>query len=174
MDRQALVKKWTPSPLTLILLGLIAWLWFRPPAEVSDENLATPPWQVTLTDGRVLTSEMLKGKVVLVNFWATSCPGCIKEMPDLVKTWQKYHSRGLETIAVAMSYDPPEYVLQFAEKNGLPFIVAPDAGGAVAQAFGNVRVTPTTFVIDKQGQIIQQYVGEPDFTQLHTLIESAL
>ena len=118
--------------------------------------------------------DSLRSKMVLVNFWATSCPGCIKEMPDLVKTWQKYHSRGLETIAVAMSYDPPEYVRQFAEKNGLPFTVALDTGGAVAQAFGNVRVTPTTFVIDKQGQIIQQYVGEPDFTQLHTLIESAL
>jgi len=86
--------------------------------------------------------------VVLVNFWTTSCPGCIKEMPDLVKTWQKYHSRGLETIAVAMSYDPPEYVLQFAEKNGLPFTIALDTDGVVTQAFNNVRVTPTTFVIE--------------------------
>ena len=64
-------KKWTPSPPTLILLGLIAYLWFRPPAEVSEENRAAPPWQVTLTDGRALTSEAPKGRVVRVNFWVT-------------------------------------------------------------------------------------------------------
>ncbi|MDD5329887.1 MAG: TlpA disulfide reductase family protein [Sulfuricella sp.] len=127
----------------------------------------------TLT-GDKIALDSLRGKVVLVNFWATSCPGCIKEMPDLAKTYQKYHGRGLETIAVAMSYDPPEYVRQFAEKNRLPFTVALDAGGAAAQAFGNVSLTPTSFVIDKQGQIVQQYVGEPDFAKLHALIESLL
>ena len=139
-----------------------------------SQKPAAPQASFSTVGGEKLALDSLRGKVVLVNFWATSCPGCIKEMPDLVKTWQKYHSRGLETIAVAMSYDPPEYVRQFAEKNSLPFTVALDTGGEVAQAFGNVRVTPTTFVIDKQGQIIQQYVGEPDFVQLHALIESTL
>ena len=135
---------------------------------------AAPQVAFAALNGEKVALDSLRGKVVLVNFWATSCPGCIKEMPDLVKTYQKYHSRGLETIAVAMSYDPPEYVRQFAEKNGLPFTVALDTDGAVAQAFGNVRLTPTTFVIDKQGKIIQQYVGEPEFATLHALIESAL
>jgi peroxiredoxin len=151
--------------VVLILAGALAMLTQKP---------AAPQASFHTLGGEKLALDSLRGKVVLVNFWATSCPGCIKEMPDLVSTWQKYHSRGLETIAVAMSYDPPEYVRQFAEHNHLPFIVALDTSGAVAQAFGNVRVTPTTFVIDKQGQIIQQYVGEPDFAQLHALIESAL
>lgn len=151
--------------VVLALAGALAMLTQKP---------AAPQASFSTLGGEKLALDSLRGKVVLVNFWATSCPGCIKEMPDLVSTWQKYHSRGLETIAVAMSYDPPEYVRQFAEKNGLPFTVALDTSGAVAQAFGNVRVTPTTFVIDKQGQIIQQYVGEPDFAQLHALIESAL
>jgi peroxiredoxin len=150
----------------LALAGTLAMLLSQKPA--------APQTAFTALNGEKIALDSLRGKVVLVNFWATSCPGCIKEMPDLVKTWQKYHSRGLETIAVAMSYDPPEYVRQFAEKNGLPFTVALDTDGAVAQAFGNVRVTPTTWVIDKQGQIIQQYVGEPDFAKLHALIESAL
>ncbi|MDD5240913.1 MAG: TlpA disulfide reductase family protein [Sulfuricella sp.] len=135
---------------------------------------AAPQTAFTALSGEKTTLDSLRGKVVLVNFWATSCPGCIKEMPDLVKTWQKYHSRGLETIAVAMSYDPPEYVKQFAEKNGLPFTVALDADGTAAQSFGNVRLTPTTFIIDKQGKIIQQYLGEPDFAKLNALIEGAL
>ncbi|MCE5180716.1 MAG: TlpA family protein disulfide reductase [Betaproteobacteria bacterium] len=135
---------------------------------------AAPQAEFVELNGEKIALDSLRGKVVLVNFWATSCPGCIKEMPDLVKTWQKYHSRGLETIAVAMSYDPPEYVRQFAEKNRLPFTVALDASGAVAQAFGNVRLTPTTFIIDKQGNIIQQYLGEPDFAKLNAVIEGAL
>ena len=143
-------------------------------AMLLSQKPAAPQMAFTALAGEKIALDSLRGKVVLVNFWATSCPGCIKEMPDLVKTWQKYHSRGLETIAVAMSYDPPEYVRQFAEKNDLPFTVALDADGSVAQALGNVRVTPTTLVIDKQGQIIQQYVGEPDFAKLHALIEGAL
>jgi peroxiredoxin len=152
--------------LILALAGVLAMLLLQKPA--------APQATFPTLGGERVALDSLRGKVVLVNFWATSCSGCIKEMPDLVKTWQKYHSRGLETIAVAMSYDPPEYVRQFAGKNGLPFTVALDPDGAVAQAFGNVRVTPTTFVIDRQGQIIQHYVGEPDFAKLHALIESVL
>jgi len=124
--------------------------------------------------GQKLPLESLRGKVVMVNFWATSCPGCIKEMPELVNTYRKYHERGLETVAVAMSYDTPAYVKQFTERSGLPFTVALDADGSAAQAFGNVRLTPTTFVIDKQGHIVQQILGEPDFAKLHALLEQEL
>jgi peroxiredoxin len=160
------IKLLGSAVMALALAGALAMLLSQKPA--------APQMVFTALNGETISLESLRGKVVLVNFWATSCPGCIKEMPDLVKTWQKYHSRGLETIAVAMSYDTPEYVRQFAEKNNVPFTVALDTDGAVAQAFGNVRVTPTTLVIDKQGQIAQQYVGEPDFAKLHALIESAL
>ena len=160
------IKLLIAAVAVLALAGALAVLLTQKPA--------APQASFSTLGGEKLALDSLRGKVVLVNFWATSCPGCIKEMPDLVKTWQTYHSRGLETIAVAMSYDPPEYVRQFADKNALPFTIALDAGGAVAQAFGNVRLTPTTFVIDKQGKIVQQYVGEPDFGQLHALIESAL
>lgn len=135
---------------------------------------AAPPAVFTKLDGQKVALDGLRGKVVLVNFWATSCSGCVKEMPDLVKTWQKFHERGLETIAVAMSYDPPEYVREFAAKNGLPFTVALDVDGVAAQVFGNVRLTPTSFVIDRQGKIVQQYVGEPDFARLDALIEGLL
>jgi len=159
-------KRLVAAVVALLLAGALVLLFSQKPA--------APPAAFTTLKGERIALDSLRGKVVLVNFWATSCPGCIKEMPELVNIHQKYHSRGLETIAVAMSYDPPEYVKLFAEKNGLPFIVALDVGGAAAQAFGDVRLTPTAFVIDKQGKIIQQYVGEPDFDQLHALIEGAL
>jgi Thiol-disulfide isomerase and thioredoxins len=77
------LKKLTPSPVTLLLLGLIVYVWFRPPAWVSDEQRPVPNVQMMLTDGRVVSMESLRGKVVLVNFWATWCPYCRHEMPDM-------------------------------------------------------------------------------------------
>ena len=133
-----------------------------------------PQLAFTTLEGKQLALDSLRGKVVLVNFWATSCPGCIKEMPDLVKTWQKYHSRGLETIAVAMSYDPPEYVQNYVRQRGLPFTVALDGSGGAAKAFNQVKLTPTTFVIDQQGHIIQQTIGDLDFSKLDMLLEQQL
>ncbi|MGB8338958.1 MAG: TlpA disulfide reductase family protein [Burkholderiales bacterium] len=118
--------------------------------------------------------EKLKGKVVLVNFWATDCSSCIAEMPDLIKTHNKYQPQGLETIAVAMSYDPPNYVVAYAEKNKLPFFVSLDFSGEHARAFNNVKLTPTTYIINRQGHIIQRLVGELDFPKLHALIENEL
>ncbi|RBH44323.1 TlpA family protein disulfide reductase, partial [Pseudomonas sp. MWU13-2860] len=75
----------------------------------------TPAPQVSYTSlsGQTASTESLKGKVVLVNFWANSCPGCVEEMPEIKKMHQEFAGKGLETIAVALSYDPPNYVKSF-------------------------------------------------------------
>ena len=143
-------------------------------AKALSHKPMAPAVSFTSIKGEKIPLDSLRGKVVLVNFWATSCPGCITEMPQLVSTHEKYHAQGYETIAVAMSYDPPNYVLTFTEKNALPFVVSLDLNGEIAQAFGNVKLTPTSFLIDKQGNIIQQTVGELDFAKLHILIEEKL
>ncbi|MFN7196665.1 MAG: TlpA disulfide reductase family protein, partial [Hylemonella sp.] len=116
----------------------------------------------------------LRGRVVLVNFWATTCTTCVAEMPQLVATHEKFHARGYETLAVAMSYDPPSYVVNFAQTRKLPFKIAFDNTGAIASAWGDVRLTPTTYLVDKRGQIVKRYVGEPDFAELHQLIDTLL
>jgi peroxiredoxin len=133
-----------------------------------------PQVDYVLLDGRKENFADLRGKVVLVNFWATSCVTCVKEMPELVDTYRKYHDRGLDLVAVAMSYDPPAYVSNFAETRQLPFKVAIDNTGEVARRFGDVKLTPTTYVVNKRGEIVKRYVGEPDFAQLHQLIERLL
>ena len=124
--------------------------------------------------GDKISTQSLQGKVVMVNFWATSCVTCVKEMPQMVETYEKYKGQGLEFVAVAMQYDPPNYVLNFTETRKLPFIVALDSGGDIARQFGDVTLTPTTFLIDKHGKIIKRYVGEPEFPALHKLIEKEL
>lgn len=127
-----------------------------------------------LLDGSKTTLEQQRGKVMLVNFWATDCATCIKEMPDIVATHQKYKARGYDTLAVAMSYNPPAYVINFAETRKLPFGVAIDNTGEIAKRFGPVQLTPTSVLINKRGEIVKRYVGEPDFAALHRLVEKLL
>jgi len=133
-----------------------------------------PDFAYTLLDGSKGNTQALRGKVLLVNFWATSCVTCVKEMPEIVATHRKFQPRGYETLAVAMSYDPPAYVANFAQSRQLPFGVVIDNTGAIAKAYGDIRLTPTTFLIDKKGAIVKRYVGEPDFAALHGLVEKLL
>lgn len=121
--------------------------------------------------GESLPLSQLRGRVLLVNFWATSCPSCLREFPKLLEIHRKFAARGYETVAVAMSYDPPEAVRAYVQQANLPFVFALDREGAAAAAFGDVRLTPTTFVIDRRGRIVWQQLGEPDFPWLDGLVE---
>ncbi|MES2183342.1 MAG: TlpA disulfide reductase family protein [Pseudomonadota bacterium] len=135
---------------------------------------AAPASTFVLLDGSRQTTQDLRGKVTLVNFWATSCVTCVGEMPKVIATYDKYKAQGFDTLAVAMSYDPPAYVVNYAETRKLPFKVAIDNTGAVAKAWGDVQLTPTSYVVNKHGAIVKRYVGEPDFAELHKLIEKLL
>ena len=153
----------------LLLAGIGAAAW---------QLVLTPP-QAPQVEFRTLLGERfqtndLRGKVVLVEFWATSCVTCVEEMPKVIQTYQKYRGQGFETVAVAMDYDPPNHVLNYATRNGLPFKVALDVSGDIARRFGNVRLTPTSFLIDRQGRIVKQYLGAPDQAQFHALVERQL
>lgn len=133
-----------------------------------------PATTFVLLDGSKVSTADLRGKVTLVNFWATSCTTCIDEMPKMVQTYNMYHAKGYQHLAVAMSYDPPSYVVNYTETRKLPFEVAIDNTGAVAQAWGQVQLTPTSYVVNKKGEIVKRYVGEPDFKELDALIEKLL
>ena len=135
---------------------------------------AAPASTFVLLDGSKQTTQDLRGKVTLVNFWATSCTTCVAEMPKMVSTYEKYKAKGYDHVAVAMAYDPPAYVVNYAQTRKLPFSVAIDNTGAVAQAWGDVKLTPTTYLVNKKGEIVKRYVGEPDFAELHQLIEKLL
>lgn len=139
-----------------------------------DQKNAAPAISATTLEGKTLTLAELRGKVVLVNFWATSCTTCMAEMPKLVAMQQKYAAQGYQTLAVAMDYDPADYVKTYVGKTHLPFIVAHDSKGDIAKAFGGIRLTPTSMLIDKQGRIVQTYLGEPDFEKFQALVEKLL
>ena len=161
-----------PRSLILSTLGVGAAALFLFGA--CGQRLQAPQATFVSLTGETLTTGGLKGKVVLVNFWATDCVACVKEMPDMVRTYNRYRDRGFEFIAVAMKHDPPHYVVKYAATNRLPFKVALDPMGELAKAFGNVKLTPTTFVIDKRGNIVLKITGEADFAKLHALLEEKL
>lgn len=162
------IKHWIAGTALAAFAGVGAFVY------LGAGQSAAPQSTFVLLDGTRQTTADLRGKVTLVNFWATSCTTCVAEMPEVVATYNKYHPKGFDTLAVAMSYDPPSYVVNFTETRKLPFKVAIDNTGAVAQAWGDVKLTPSTFIVNKRGEIVKSYVGAPDFPELHRLIEKLL
>ncbi|WP_255987405.1 TlpA disulfide reductase family protein [Chitinolyticbacter albus] len=151
--------------LVMAIAGYALWHSQRPVVPIAS---------YTTLDGRSGSISGLRGKVVLVNFWATSCPGCMQEMPDLMRVHQKFKPQGYETLAVAMSYDVPVYIRTYRQRAQLPFVVTHDQSGAIATAFGDVTLTPTSFLLDKRGAVIKKYVGVPDMAELEAQIGKAL
>jgi peroxiredoxin len=162
-------RTWIKALAAIVVLAVVAIGYFS-----LSSKQAAPEVTFTSLTGEKVSMQSLRGKVVMVNFWATSCVTCVKEMPEMVETYNKYKDKGMDFVAVAMSYDPPNYVLNYAETRKLPFKVALDTQGELAKSFGDVKLTPTTFVIDKNGNVIKRYLGEPDFAALHQLLERAL
>ena len=126
----------------------------------------------TLAGEHFSTSD-LRGKVVLVNFWATWCVTCVREMPKMVETWRKYSPQGYDVVAVAVS-DHPNLVADYTQKRALPFKVALDTSGDISKSFGDTPVLPESVLIDRQGRIVARFKGEPEWAALHAAIERAL
>lgn len=156
----------------LFLIVMIALLIFLA-MQLSNKSNA-PEVTFTTIEGKKIAMAELKGKILLVNFWATDCLSCIKEMPELVKTYNSYKSKGVEFIAVAMPYDPPAQVLNYVVQKAIPFPVMHDGLSEMTEKFGGVNLTPTTFIYDKQGKLLQRTVGILDFVKLDQLLKSEL
>ncbi|MDO9205712.1 TlpA disulfide reductase family protein [Methylotenera sp.] len=162
----ALFKK---SLLPIVITVLLALLTYQ---QYNKSN--APNVTFTTIEGKKIPMSALKGKVVLVNFWATDCSICIKEMPELVNFYNLYKHKGFEVIAVAMPDDPPAQVLNYATIKMLPFPVMHDGLAEITKMFGDVDLTPTTFIFDKHGKLLQRTIGEINFIKLGQLLNTEL
>jgi len=153
--------------LAVLALGSFALVLARP------QPLA-PVVQLTTLSGERISTADLRGKVTVVNFWSTTCGICLKEMPDLAERHQAYARRGYETVAVAIPRDDPARVRELAERRKLPYTVAIDEDAAASKEFGNVRLTPTTFIIDRRGRILKRYIGKTPWAEFDRLVTRAL
>ena len=148
--------------ISVFLIAFVAILLFLSLQTNSVKNL-----NLITISGEKITSQQLLGKITLINFWATDCPGCINEMPGLIETYNKYKDQGLEVIAVAMYYDPPSRVISFTKNNNLPFPVVLDTNKEIINKFNNVKLTPTSIILDKNGYVINTIIGEIDFNEFN-------
>lgn len=121
---------------------------------------AAPPFQLNDLNGLPVSLAEAKGKVVLLNFWATWCGPCRAEIPDLVDLQKRYADK-LEIIALATEEDDPGQVRSFVQHSGINYRVAM-ASDDVVRAYGGVAALPTSFIIDAQGRVVQKHVGLND------------
>ncbi len=156
------------SLIIIAFTTVILWLWrtgsIRPAPDVTFK---------TITNKDISLSN-LQGHPVIVTFWASDCPGCIKEIPHLKELYQQYHPHGLEIIAVAMYYDPPSHVVAMSKAKQLPYDIALDLKAEHSKAFGDVMLTPTTFLISPQGNIVIQKTGLFDLNDMKQKIGDLL
>jgi peroxiredoxin len=162
-------KETVIASIALVVVLAFAAVWLMP-----GGSRQAPPLAGQTLDGRTLTLEQLRGKPVLVTFWATTCPSCIEEIPHLTALYRELNPKGLEIIGVAMAYDPPEQVRTLAKQRQIPYPIVLDQQARIAEAFDQVRLTPTTVLISPEGRIAQYQLGLLDIPKLRGAIEKML
>lgn len=151
-------KKW----LIPLALG-VGLLWLTRPGQVRPVRLPTgnlpmPAWTMRDLDDRPVASSHFAGQVLVLNFWATWCPPCIAEIPDLREFHAAHATNGVVVIGAAIDEDGAAKVKPFAARNRLNYPVLL-ADPAVQDLFGGITGVPTTFIVDRSGRMVARYLG---------------
>ncbi len=130
-------------------------------ANKSSANKAAPEWQLKDLDGKAVKLSDFKGKVVILNFWATWCPPCRKEIPTFVSLQKQYGEKGLVIVGVSLDEKGPAAVKPFVAKMGINYPVVMGDPKTAAD-YGGIEVVPTTFVIDRNGKVAAELQGDAE------------
>ena len=128
------------------------------------EPLPAPDFTLSTPSGASLSLAELRGKVVLLNFWATWCVPCRKEMPAIEALYQRYKDRGLEVVAISLDKGSTSGVESFVKEMGVTYRVVLDPTWAMARTYG-VRGLPATFLLDRTGNVVMRELGERDWME---------
>lgn len=154
----------------LMGVGILLYVWLSP-----GGSRQAPDIHFTSMDKQEISIKALRGKPILVNFWATTCTTCMKEIPELARLYRDLNHKGLEVIGVSMYYDPPSQVVEMVKLRDIPYPIVNDVQKQLMHAFRMQRaITPTTYLISPEGKIVFQRAGLLDMQQLRAQIESML
>ncbi len=158
--------------LGVALLAAVFWV-------SSGTPTAMPELILTRTDGAPLDLTALQGEPVLVTFWATSCPTCVREMPELARLYRELRHTGFEIIGIAMPYDPPHWVVRMIADQATPYPIVFDPEGHAVAAFSRlvadtIHLTPTSLLIAPDGSVVLYTVGKLDIPALKKTIVNLL
>lgn len=128
------------------------------PSDQVSQRAPAPSWELKDTEGKLVKSADFKGRVVILDFWATWCGPCRMEIPGFVELQKQYGERGLTVIGVSLDEEGPSVVKPFVKKFGINYpVVMGDR--KMDQAFGGIEGLPTTFIIDREGKIVKRHIG---------------
>ncbi len=123
-----------------------------------DSTTKAPDFLLKTSSGKSIALSKLKGKIVVVNFWATWCGPCRAEIPGFIEVYQKYRSKGLEIVGISLDQGGWNDVEPFVKKFNISYPVVL-GNEHVAEQYGNIDAIPTTFIIDKNGKIVNRHIG---------------
>lgn len=158
--------------LVLIIITMVA---IRPPVEpkkvispeeVSQETVSVkktgfklaPEFSLKDASGIERKLSDFKGSVVIIDFWATWCPPCKEEIQHFVELYNQYKDQGLEIIGVSMDQSPQRIIPRFIEKNNINYTIL-FGEDKVYDLYGGISAIPTTFIVDKNGNLVRKYIG---------------
>ena len=185
-DQRMIVRSWQRGLLTMALIAAIssaagvrllgAPVLFLQSGDSNDDKvkgLTAPDFQLKTVDGVTIHLADLRGKTVVVNFWASWCEPCLDEMPTLARLQKKYGDKGLQIVGISTEKEDPATVRELSARMKLnyPLLEGQDEIGA---AYGGIDVLPTTFFIDREGKFIDRTVGFKPPQTLESLVRSAL
>lgn len=180
---RSLVRNSRTRPRALIeaffWLALVAFIGYRIWPQVAaafgvaSANVAAPDFQLTTLDGAEVSRDALRGKVVLVNFWATWCPPCRVEMPGFQDVYDRKNAEGFTILGVSTDAAGREHVARYLREHDITYPVAMATGGVV-KAFGGSRALPTSFLLDRQGRVRHTVTGIFTELALHQAVNRLL
>lgn len=151
--------------LTFVLLCLLT--------SCSEFPRPADDFYVKSTDGRRIELSKLKGKVVVLNFWATWCPPCREEIPGFLQVYEKYRNQGLEIVGLSTEQGKESEVMSFTRSNKISYPVS-IASADLIEEYGPIDYIPTTFIVNKEGDIVYKHVGGMSSSQLESIIKPLL